>query len=163
MSSSPLLAEFDQEMATTRRVLEAIPGDGWGFRPHERSMTLSELATHVANIPVWMGMTLNTTEFDVAASWEPPQPAESHEEILTRFDAAVADARDALKAASPEDMAVQWTLRSGDQVSFTLPRGAVVRAFVMNHLIHHRGQLTVYLRLAGGRVPSVYGPSADEG
>lgn len=161
MSTSSLLAEFDQEMATTRRVLEAIPGDGWGYRPHGKSWTLSELASHVANIPVWMSMTLGTTDYDMAASSEQPPAAESHDELLGRFDGAVAEARRALEAATPEDMGVTWTLRHGDAVSFALPRGAVVRAFVMNHLIHHRGQLTVYLRLAGGSVPSVYGPSAD--
>lgn len=161
MDGPTLLPEFDAEMANTRRVLERVPTDRMDFKPHEKSFTLKELATHLANLPVWTPMTLSTEELDLEQDWDRPDPADASE-ILALFDRTSAEARTALEGASREDMKVAWTLRGGDQVYFTMPRGSVIRTFVMNHMVHHRGQLTVYLRLLDVPVPGAYGPSADE-
>lgn len=160
-SGAELLAEFDQEMANTRKALERVPDEKLSFKPHEKSYSLLELASHVANLPTWTSVTLTTTELDLDEPWDRQSP-ESRKEILAAFDTAVKEARPILEAASGEDMQVTWTLKSGDQVWFSLPRGAVFRSFVMSHMIHHRAQLTVYLRLLDVPVPGMYGPSADE-
>ncbi len=156
-----LVTELDQELASTRRVLQAIPADQLSYRPHEKSFSLGDLGVHVANIGTWGATTLRTEELDTS-TFDPPASPTSPEEFLTAFDANAKDFREALAAATPEALAVPWTLRTGDQTHFTLPRAAVLRSFVLNHLYHHRGQLTVYLRLIGAPVPGVYGPSADE-
>ena len=160
-SGAELLAEFDQEMANTRKALERIPDDKLSFKPHEKSYSLLELGSHLANLPTWTPVTLTTTELDLDQPWDREAP-QNRDEILADFDAAVKQARPVLEAATGEDMQVMWTLKSGDQVWFTLPRGAVFRSFVMSHMIHHRAQLTVYLRLLDVPVPGMYGPSADE-
>jgi uncharacterized damage-inducible protein DinB len=161
MSGAMLLPEFDHEMANTRKALERIPADKLPFRPHEKSWTLRQLAGHLAQLPGWISITLATTELDISQPFE--QPAlETKADILATFDASVAGARAALVNASGDDLMVPWSLKNGDQVAFTVPRSAVVRSFVLNHIVHHRGQFTVYLRLAGGSVPALYGPSADE-
>jgi len=162
MSLDALLAEYDQEMAGTRRALASIPRNALAYRPHERSWTMGELATHIASVPTWLRPTLETPELDLGESLESPAVPSDTEELLARFDAAVAEGRKALEGATPEAMAAPWTLRNGAQVFFSLPRGAVVRTMVMSHMIHHRGQLTVYLRLAGAPVPGLYGPSGDD-
>lgn len=161
MDGAALLPEFDQEMASTRKVLERVPDDQLDFKPHEKSYSLLELASHVSNLPMWTGTTLTTTELDLDQPWERELPT-SREELLAEFDANAADAREVLAAARAQDLQVEWTLKSGDQVWFTEPRAAVFRSFVMSHLIHHRAQLTVYLRLLDVPVPGMYGPSADE-
>ncbi|HEX8153056.1 MAG TPA: DinB family protein [Thermoanaerobaculia bacterium] len=156
-----LLAEFEHEMKTTRRLLERVPAERGDWKPHDKSSSLSQLALHVAHIPFWMTMTLKRTELDAAAPAE-KRTLTTTEALLAEFDRKVADACDALTAATAEDLQVPWTLRAGDHVVFTMPRAATVRTFVMNHLIHHRGQLSVYLRLLDVPLPSIYGPSADE-
>ena len=156
-----LLPEFDQEMANTRKVLERVPDEQLDFKPHEKSFSLLELSSHVTNLLTWTRVTLTTTELDLDQPWERELPR-SRAELLAEFDANAANAREALAAASAEDMKVDWTLKSGDQVWFTEPRGAVFRSFVLSHLIHHRAQLIVYLRLLDVPVPGMYGPSADE-
>ena len=161
MNGAALLPEFDQEMASTRKVLERLPDEKLDFKPHEKSYSLLELASHVSNLPMWTGTTLTTTELDLDQPWERELPT-SREELLAEFDANAADAREVLAAARAQDLQVEWTLKSGDQVWFTEPRAAVFRSFVMSHLIHHRAQLTVYLRLLDVPVPGMYGPSADE-
>jgi len=161
MTGETMLPEFDHEMANTRKALERIPADRLDFRPHERSWSLLELGGHLAQLPRWTVMTLDTTELDIDAPFERPQ-IETRDDILSAFDASVAEARAALEAATAEDLMVTWSLKAGGQVAFALPRVAVLRSFVMNHGIHHRGQLTVYLRLLGAPVPALYGPSADE-
>jgi uncharacterized damage-inducible protein DinB len=161
MNGAMLLPEFDEEMANTRKALERVPDDKLDFKPHAKSYSLHDLAAHIANIPTWTGVTLTTTELDLNQSWERSIPA-NRAELLTAFDAAVAGARPVLEKATADDFLVGWTLRSGDQVWFTLPRAAVFRSFVMSHLIHHRAQLTLYLRLLDVPVPGMYGPSADE-
>ena len=161
MNGAMLLPEFDHEMANTRRLLERLPEDHFDFKPHEKSFSLGDLASHVANVPTWTSLTFTTTELDLDQPWEREVPKDTAA-LLAEFDANVADARKALEAVSAEELQVGWTLKSGDQVYFTQPRGAVFRSFVMNHLIHHRAQLTVYLRLLDVPVPGMYGPTADE-
>ena len=159
--SATLLPEFDMEMANTRRTLERIPTDKFGWQAHAKSFTMGKLATHLALLPTWTGVTLATSELDLAAPMDAPKPA-SIEEVLALFDKNVADARAALAAAQDDVFFQKWTLKNGDHVIFTLPKIAVLRGFVVNHMIHHRGQMTVYLRLNDIPVPSIYGPSADE-
>ncbi len=161
MNGAMMVPEFDVEMANTRRTLERIPDDQLDFKPHEKSFSLLELAGHLSNLPQWTGLTLTTTELDIEAPFDRKEPT-NRDEVLAEFDANVAAARSVLEATSGEDMMVPWTLKAGDQVAFTMPRVAVFRSFIMNHNIHHRGQLTVYLRLLDVPVPALYGPSADE-
>jgi len=160
-----MLAEFDQEMQNTRKVLERVPDDKWGWKPHEKSGTVGWLAGHVANLPGWATMTINTEEFDYAPvtgpSWQPPK-IENRNDVLEVFDKEAADARAALANISDAEMLKSWKLLAGGTEIFAMPRVAVIRGVVMNHLIHHRAQLTVYYRLLGVPVPGLYGPSADE-
>lgn len=155
------LPEFDVEMANTRRVLERVPADRFDFKPHEKSYSLKELSSHLSNVPSWTAITLATEELDLGQDWKPFEPATT-DDLLMHFDRHAAEARAALEQATRDDLAVPWTLRVGEQEIFTMPRGAVLRSFVMNHMIHHRAQLGVYLRLLDVPVPGVYGPSADE-
>lgn len=167
MSLAPaLLAEFDHEMAGLRRTLERIPADRFDFRPHPRSFSLGQLANHLATVPGWVAGTLACTEMDFsdpAVQAAMPKPVDTPDQLLALFDQGVADARASLGRASDADFAVVWTGRSGDKTLFALPRIGVLRAFVLNHAVHHRGQLTVYLRMLDVPVPALYGPSADEG
>ncbi len=155
-----LLPELDQELAATRNVLAVVPESQTGFRPHPKSWTLGELALHVANVLTWLPLTLRTTEFDLGQAGMPPK-CESAAAVLRVFDANARAARAALAASSDAELALPWTLKRSGQSLFTLPRVACVRSFVMNHLIHHRGQLTVYLRLCDVPLPPIYGPTAD--
>lgn len=160
-----LLPEFDQETASTRRVLERIPEHGLSWKPHAKSMSFGNLAGHVAELPSWVVPTLTQESLDLNPPGGPAYKTpdfDTRQEILDLFDRNVAQARAALAQTSDEAFLVPWTLLSDGQAFFTMPRAAVMRGFVMNHLIHHRAQLTVYLRLNDIPVPSVYGPSADE-
>lgn len=164
--SKMLLPEFEHEMANTRKTLERVPDDKFDWKPHEKSMTLGGLATHLANIPSWTKNTFEVDELDVAPPGQPPyrlEQAKSRAEVLEAFDKNVADARAALEAATDENWQGKWSLLMGGKTIFTLPRPAVMRGFIMSHSIHHRAQLGVYLRLLDIPVPSIYGPSADEG
>jgi uncharacterized damage-inducible protein DinB len=164
--SDMLLTEFDQEMAGTRKTLERVPDDKFDWKPHQKSTTMGGLATHLANIPTWAVHALTKDSIDIAPVGEAPlraEPARSREEVLERFDKAVKDARAAINAASNEELLQPWSLLSGGKTVMTLPRIGVLRGFVMSHSIHHRAQLGVYLRLNDIPVPSIYGPSADEG
>ena len=160
------LSEFDREMATTRTLLERVSDAHLEFKPHVKSATFGGLASHLANIPTWVAIALGGDSFDAAPKDAPPPRAkllESRAEILETFDRNRAAARDALDSASDELMNGPWSLLARGEVRFTMPRTAVMRSFVLNHLIHHRGQFSVYLRLCDIPVPSIYGPSADEG
>ena len=164
--SQMLLPEFDHEMANTRKTLDRVPDDKLDWKPHEKSFSLGGLATHLANIPSWTAYTFDRDELDIAPPGEPPSrltEVKSHAELLEAFDKNVTAARAALTSASDEHWQGKWSLLNGGNPIFTLPRAAVMRGFVMNHLIHHRAQLGVYLRLLDVPVPSIYGPSADEG
>ena len=159
-----LLPEFDHEMATTRRVLERVPDAEMDWRPHEKSMTLGQLAGHIANMPAWCGITLEVDVLDLDTLGEDPRlkkPA-SREAILKHFDDRRENARGLLAAQTDGAMMARWSLKKGGHEIFTLPRVTALRSFVMNHMIHHRGQLTVYLRLKNVPVPPIYGPTADE-
>jgi uncharacterized damage-inducible protein DinB len=159
-----LLTEFDHEVGTTRKLLERVPDDKGrlAWKPHARSMSLGGLATHISNLPVWSGTILNESSFDMAAA--PPNIEEktARGEILAAFDENAKRARAWMDKSDAEYMG-RWTLTRGGQEIFSLPRIAAFRSFVMNHIIHHRGQLSVYLRLNDIPVPAIYGPSADEG
>ena len=164
--SEMLLPEFDHEMANTRKTLERVPEDKFAWKPHQKSTSLGGLATHLANIPSWTKNTFEQDELDIAPPGAPPfrlEEAKSRSELLEAFDKNVASARAALEGASDQNWQGKWSLLHGGNKIFTLPRTAVMRGFVMNHLIHHRAQLGVYLRLLDVPVPSIYGPSADEG
>lgn len=159
-----LLPEFDHELATTRRLLERVPEAEFGWKPHEKSMTLGQLAGHVANLPFWCSATMNASFYDLAAGDKEARldPPASLDALLKEFDAKVATARASLARASDAEMTAPWSLKNGEHEIFSMPRVGVVRSFVMNHLIHHRGQLTVYLRLKNVPLPPIYGPTADE-
>jgi uncharacterized damage-inducible protein DinB len=160
-----LLPEFDQEMANTRKSLERVPEDKLGWKPHPKSGTMGWLATHVASLPSWATETMANDSLDLAPNGvphAPTVPAKSREELLALFDKNVAAGRAAIAGASDEQFFKPWSLLSNGKTLMTMPRAAVLRGFVMNHLIHHRAQLGVYLRLNDVAVPGLYGPSADE-
>lgn len=156
-----LLPEFDHEMANTRRALERVPEEQLGWRPHPKSPTLGWLATHLASMPQWAAMTMQVDAFDIGGE-APPAEVGSREELLAMFDKNVAAARASIVEASDEKMLATWTLLMNGNPIFALPRMGVLRGMILNHGIHHRGQLTVYLRLNDVPVPALYGPSADE-
>ena len=160
-----LLPEFDQEMAKTRKCLERVPNDKFDWKPHTKSMSVRQLTTHLALFPSWMVDTLQKESFDYAPTegdaYHPPA-LNSHEDLVEVFDRDVAKARAALKAASDAQLMTNWSLLAGGKTIFSMPRIAVLRGMVMNHMIHHRAQLGVYLRLNDVPVPAIYGPSADE-
>jgi uncharacterized damage-inducible protein DinB len=161
-----ILPEFDREMAGTRKALERVPDGKFDWKPHPKSMALGRLASHLAELSGWATQTMTLTELDIA----PPgvTAPTGHNlptlaEVLALFDKSVSDARKAIAEAPDSAWMVPWSLKKGGQVLLTLPRIAIVRSMVLNHIIHHRAQLGVYLRLLGLPVPSLYGPTADEG
>ena len=154
-----LLPEFEQEMAATRRLLERVPADEGQWKPHPKSFSLAHLAQLVSWMPGWIANTLCHTELNLAAA--PGYSNETTETLLAGFDRNVRDTRAALQAAKDSDFGVPWSLKHGDRVLFTAPRGVIVRQHI-SHLSHHRGQLTVYLWLLDVPIPSIYGPTADE-
>ncbi len=160
-----MLPEFDQEMQSTRKVLERCPDENWNWKPHAKSGTLGWLAGHVATMVSWLPTTINTEELDYAPvggpSYQPPK-IENRKELLAEFDKSVAESRAALAKVTDAEMLKGWKLLAGGQEIFTMPRVACIRGMVLNHHIHHRAQLTVYFRLLGIAVPGLYGPSADE-
>ena len=163
--SEALLPEFDHEMATLRKTLERVPDDKFGWKPHQKSMSMGQLASHLAQIPAWATFTINTDSLDLAPPGGEPfksQSAESRQQLLDILDRSVRDARHAIAGASDEHLLKPWTLLKSGNTILTMPRVACLRSFVMNHAIHHRAQLGVYLRLNDVPVPATYGPSADE-
>ena len=156
-----LLPEFDQEMANTRKLLERVPEDRFDYQPHPKSMTLGRLASHVAEMPDWLVVTMTMEVFE-------PGPdmtgfnSSSKAEVLEKFDTTRTAAREVLAKSSDADMAVVWTFKWNGQVVLSMPRRAVLRSMVFNHLVHHRAQLGVFLRLLDVPIPGMYGPSADE-
>lgn len=163
--SQALLPEFDHEMANTRKCLERIPEDKLDWRPHEKSFDFRALATHLANMPKWTVLTIAESAFDMEPEGGEPvkeEPIESVEGAVAMFDANVAAAREAIANASDENLMASWSLLKTGEEIITMPRMAVLRSFIMNHAIHHRAQLGVYLRLNDVPVPALYGRSADE-
>jgi uncharacterized damage-inducible protein DinB len=160
--SQAFLPEFDHEMANTRKSLERVPDDKLGFKPHPKSMSLGGLATHLSTINHWSEAIMGQDSFDVSTA---PRNAEltSRAEVLAMFDKNAATARKLIAEATDAHLLKPWALTAGSHTVFSMPRVAVLRSFIMNHTIHHRAQLGVYLRLNDVAVPSIYGPSADEG
>ena len=157
-----LLAEYDHETAATRRLLERIPDDRLSWRPHAKSRSIAELTAHISLLPEWGDAILNQPQFDLAAAPPAPAPPESTcDGLLSTFDDRVRAARAWLDKGDAE-LAAMWTLRRSGQEVFSMPRATAFRSFVLYHLVHHRGQLSVYLRLNDIPVPALYGPSADE-
>ena len=157
--SSTLLPEFDQEMIPTRKLIERVPTEKGKWKPHEKSFSIGHLAQLVSGMPGWITKAIMDTRLDLARG--PGYSYQKTGELLAQFDRHVQEAREAIAQAKDTDYEVPWSLMMGDRVLFTAPRGVIVRQNI-NHLIHHRGQLTVYLRLLDIPVPSIYGPTADE-
>ncbi len=161
--NSGFLAELQHEAATTRTMLERLPAEKFDWTPHEKSMTTSRLATHIADMFNWITVTLTTNVLDFSVEDMKPFEPKTTAELLDHFDKYVAEATEALTNAKDETFFENWTLKNGEVEYFTMPKIAVLRTFCFNHIIHHRGQLSVYLRLNDIPVPPIYGPSADEG
>jgi uncharacterized damage-inducible protein DinB len=157
-----LLAEFKQEAASTRKLLERVPMDKADYKPHEKSMTLGRLATHVAEIAGWWKECLVNDELDFAKGDFTPKVFTSAEELVTLHDSLVENSSRILIETSESEFENMWTMRQGDMIFFTLPKHEVVRTWCMNHLYHHRAQLGVYLRMLDVPLPGMYGPTADE-
>jgi uncharacterized damage-inducible protein DinB len=163
--SEALLPEFDQEMATTRKVLDRCPEEKYAWKPHQKSFSMGSLATHVVNMVGWGVDTLSRESFDISPAGAPPykeEPIQTRAELLKRFDTNAGKMRNALASTEDEQFMTNWSLLAAGQPLFTMPRVAVLRGMILNHLIHHRGQLSVYLRMNDVPVPAIYGPSADE-
>lgn len=161
--SSILIAEIEQEALSARKCLERIPDEKFDWKPHEKSMTFTRLGSHIAEMFGWTAATLQSQELDFSKiDYQPFEPATTAD-LVEFFDKNVAEAIDVLRNTSDEVFFENWTMRNGEQIYFTMPKAVVMRSFVLNHIVHHRGQLTVYLRLNDISVPEIYGPSADEG
>ena len=156
-----LVPEFDHEMTTTRKLLERVPEDKFDWKPHAKSFSLGALAAHVAHLATWGAETLNKSEIDIGGG-QPPSAPPSKSELLADFDKNVAATRAALTGKTDAELMAVWSLKRDGHTLFSMPKTVVWRSFVLNHLVHHRGQLSVYLRLLDIPVPSIYGPSADE-
>lgn len=161
MDGSMMLPEFDHEFGETRKALERVPEERFGWKPHEKSYSLHDLAAHLAEIPSWMGVTLEMDVFDLDEPHERDVP-ETKKEILERFDTKLAEARELLANASGEQLMETWRMKQNGEVTLSMPKAAVLRSFILNHNVHHRAQLGVYLRMLDVPVPGHYGPSADE-
>ena len=158
-----LLPEFDREMGQTRKVLDRVPDGQFDWRPHPTSMTVGRLAEHLAEFPLWATMTMSQGELDMMTS----RPADyqspaTRAAVLAMFDANLKTGRTHLVNKTDGEFDAPWTLKAGGKEMFTMPKASVMRAFVLNHMVHHRGQMTVYLRMLGVKIPSIYGPSGDE-
>ncbi len=160
--SAALLPEFDHEMANTRKTLERVPEEKFAWKPHEKSTSLGRLAGHLAQLPGLAQLIIGQEFLDVTQPARQPLVPGSREQVLHEFDKSTSVARAAIAGATDQNLQQSWTLRAGERVIFTLPRIGALRAMVLNHMIHHRAQLGVYLRLNDVPVPSIYGPSADE-
>ncbi len=157
-----MLAELQQEAIATRKILALVPFDKGDWKPHEKSMALTNLARHTAEIYGWPKETVQMDELDFSKMDYKPQEFKSNEELLAFFDKCLAKAKEILSAASDEEMAKPWTMRNGEVIYFTMPKAQVMRTWVLNHSVHHRAQLGVYLRLLDIPLPGTYGPTADE-
>ncbi len=158
----PLATELEQESATTRRHLERVPAGKLDWKPHPKSMSLGQLALHVASTPGTIAGLLGESEFDASQIDFQPTTPESHAQIMQVFEETLVSTMETLNAMGDAEAMSLWTLRRGDAELFTVPKIGLARTLLLNHLYHHRGQLTVYLRLLDVSVPSTFGPSADE-
>lgn len=158
--SEILLPEFDQEMANTRAILECVPEEKFAWKPHEKSMTMGRLASHIGELPQWAAYTINQDQLELTPATKPFNAA-TKQELMDTFSANISSARAAIAGANDEHLSKTWTLIYGGKTVLAMPRAAILRTMVMSHLIHHRGQLGVYLRLNDIPIPGMYGPSAD--
>ncbi len=157
-----LLAELEREAASTRKLLALVPADQLGWKPHEKSFTIGRLASHVAELPHWVNRALNSDEFDMLANKYAAPVYETNEELAELFESKLAAAKESLASATNEEMEEMWVFRRGDFVISKDTKYNTIRSWMFNHQIHHRGQLTVYLRLLDIPIPGMYGPSADD-
>lgn len=162
MISQAFIAEIKHEATSTKRILERVPEGKFDWKPHEKSMSLGRLATHVAELPGFLHSILTIDDFDFAKGHYTPSHADTPEELMNVFQEKLDEVLQTLQNTSDEKMQANFTLRSGEHVIATVPRMVAVRSMALNHLIHHRGQIAVYLRLLNVPVPGLYGPSADE-
>ncbi len=160
-SIDTFLKELDQEAAVTRKMLERVPDDKYNWQPHVKSMTLKQLATHVAELPTWISIAINTSELDFAENKYEPKDINNTNELLAYFEANNADGRAHLERTNAAELEKTWTMRNGDQVYLVNTKGEIIR-LALNQTTHHRAQLGVYLRLLDIPIPGSYGPSADE-
>jgi len=157
-----LIAELTHEAKNTRKILERVPEEHFGWKPHEKSMSLQKIATHLAEIPTWVNLTVGQNELNFATWQRTPTPCNSTKEIVELFDKNLEAAVKCLEEATDESLHEKWTMRNGEHVIYELPKTVAVRNLALNHTVHHRGQLSVYLRLLDVAVPGMYGPSADD-
>jgi uncharacterized damage-inducible protein DinB len=162
MIRQALIKEIEHEGAQTKKILERVPVDKFNWKPHEKSREIGALAIHVAQLPSWTSRALSTSEFDMATMKRQTPEIKIADDLVKISEDNIQKAIEDLQKASDEEIMTMWTFKRGGHVIFTLPRAAVIRSMAMNHLIHHRGQLSVYLRLLDIPVPGMYGPSADE-
>jgi uncharacterized damage-inducible protein DinB len=160
--SQALLPEFDNEMKSTRRTLERVPDEKFDWKPHEKSMTMGKLAGHLAELPNFATVIINTENLNFDKGDYKPAVVNNRAEILALFDKYAAEAHEAIAGATDDHLRKPWSLIYQEKKLFDAPRAVALRSMMMNHLVHHRGQLTVYLRLNNIPVPAIYGPSADE-
>jgi uncharacterized damage-inducible protein DinB len=159
--SQTLLPEFDQEMKNTRKLLACVPDGKFDYQPHEKSMTLGRLASHVAELPSWTALTLDHEVLELQPDFK-PRIAGSRSELMEMFDESVSEAREKIAGTSDVEWEKMWTFKFDGKPIMSMPRSEVMRSVIMNHLIHHRAQLGVFLRLNDVMFPGMYGPSADE-
>lgn len=157
-----LVAELKHESTNTKKILERVPNDNLLWKPHEKSMSLGRLATHIAELPLWIERSVNADEFDFAAAVFKPSIASNTQELLKIFEDHLSSAIQILESATDENLNSSWTAKRGEQIIYSMPKKLVIRNFTLNHIYHHRGQLSVFLRLLNISVPGLYGPSADE-
>jgi uncharacterized damage-inducible protein DinB len=156
-----LLAEMEQEAQTTRKMLSIVPDDKYDWKPHEKSMTIRQLATHIAEIPSWVSLALNTSELDFAGGDYKPTEINNTADLVKHFEKNLAEGRERLAVATDEELIPDWTMRNGAEIYDVSPKGKVIRMSFCQ-IVHHRAQLGVYLRLLNVPIPGSYGPSADE-
>ncbi len=156
-----LLKEMEQEAVTTRKMLSIVPDDKYSWKPHEKSMTVQSLATHIAELPAWVTMTLTTTELDFANNPYKPEVITNTKDLLQYFEKCLAEGKASLQKANDEDLLPMWTLRNGESIYSVEPKGNVIR-MAYCQIVHHRAQLGVFLRLLNVPIPGSYGPSADD-
>src|SRR5688572_15528604 len=156
-----LLKEMDREAQTTRKMLARIPNDKYDWKPHQKSMTIRSLATHIAELPAWVKMVLTTSELDFATTPYNPEPINNTEELMEYFEKSLLEGKEQLSKAKDADLLPNWTLRSGEEIYSVEPKGDAIRMSYCQ-IVHHRAQLGVYLRLLNIPIPGSYGPSADE-
>ena len=158
-----LLPEFDREMGLTRKLLDRVPDGQFDWRPHPTSVTLGRLAEHLAEMPLWAATTMTQSALDMMTPRPPDyQRPATRDAVLAMFDANLKNGRSNLAGKTDGEFMAPWTLKAGGKEVFTMPKVAVMRNFVLNHMVHHRGQFSVYLRMLGVKIPSIYGPSGDE-